>query len=406
MDHAGCPDANSFDAGELQAALDAADAHHNTSSDADRVLIGPGTYLASGATGFRYDGDPVELRGAGSGSGGTRIRPSDPSASNKLLLTVTGSPQYITGLAVELPSGDSNTAIVTHGVLRDVAITAPEAAISATGVSADGPLFVGDARIGLPTSTALGFSAGISGSIGTDLVVRDSTVAAGWAVRGGSSTTLVQRSTLTGFFGLAHSSATARLESSIVHVVNGGVGVYALAGDQPVYTSVDNVTIVGPGLANTTGVLVQASGGSAHSSTAAVTSTLIRDVGHPFEAETSRAGTDAGIYAEYDDLLPPATGRRARATSRSRSRPATGQAGSTRASSPRPGPTRTGCATTRRSSTRERHGRSARRSRPSTPAASSGSPAGAVTSVRASTSTTRPWRPPSPPPRRSRPATR
>jgi hypothetical protein len=305
----GCATANSYPAGGLQDALNAARDHPNAGGP-DRVLIGAGTFAATGLEGFTYYGDPVHIVGAGSGTDGTRFVAADPGARDDRLLSILGPEGHeIEALSARLPASAGNVAIATRGAVANVKLSAPGSATGGGGILGVGSLQVDNAEIEMPTAMTEGSgwfltpSYAIAANSGDELVVRDATLAAHWAITSGATHTVVQRVRATGYFGLAVTSRTASVDSSLIRVLGSGAGVYAGSPGENSYTHVRGATIVGSD-PESIGVHVAGGASSAHNSGASVTSTVIRDVGHPFAATTSRADTDAAIYAEYNDLLP------------------------------------------------------------------------------------------------------
>ena len=128
VDRTGCDAGNTF-TGDLQAALDAAAA----TPAADRVLIGPGTYVRAGATGFSYtSSSPVEI--VGNEGEATVVATSPTLAQNGVAIAVMNGAHVVRDLDVFV--GHANRRGIRVGgtsVLRDSLVTT-EVGLAATGV--------------------------------------------------------------------------------------------------------------------------------------------------------------------------------------------------------------------------------------------------------------------------------
>jgi Ca2+-binding RTX toxin-like protein len=272
-----CVTAGGTDEGsDLQAALDAAQA---TSAVADRIEIGPGSFVGP-AGGFFYSGggaaNTVDIVGAGT-SQTTLSAPAPPGNSGISALTVEGPTpdSTISDLAVVVPGAmpaqfPGNNGIFARAAISDVLVTVDPTAVNATGVYLTGSL-----RDSTVTTPNLSGGAAVRVIDATTGTIEDSTLSGYYGVYGDSTgpatTETVRRVRISAYYtGVYTRSSNVTVEDSLIEVSSGGTyGVQALAGGSSVVddsTTLRNVTIAGAG-----------TGARANSTNAARTATLNLD---------------------------------------------------------------------------------------------------------------------------------
>ncbi len=281
----------------LEQALDLAD----NAPDADRVLLGATTYLASGATGFYYSesGSPVEI--VGQGRGQTIL--TAPSAASFVLRLVGGAGSSVHDLTIRVPQnaagGLKGLSTANAGrrieVVEDTTQANKRYGVELVngGTLEDSSVTLGSAQ----ESTGVLFESG-GGSLLRSAVSARVGV---WSEYGGT----VERSRLTGSeVGLAAYRGMTSVSSSVVRFTNGfGAGIVGLTrfGFQ---TSVkaDGVTIVGPGLPNTFGAYAGTGLVTGAPVSIGLTNSIIRGVSAALYAYAGGAGqaTVAASYSDYD----------------------------------------------------------------------------------------------------------
>jgi hypothetical protein len=283
------------DVDSLTTALDAAD----DAPDADRVLLGAGTYTAPTISGFTYDkaGSPVEIAGAGEGQ--TIITtPGGPTG----LWLIAGAGSSIHDLTIRLPQNaqEGFEALFTDTTARRIQVVEdPVQANRRYGVNLHPGGILEDSSVtlgGVQESGAVLIPQ--SGA-----TVRRSALSARIGVLSYGGT--IEQTRVTGVqYGIrAFRDATAINDSLIRLTGASGVGIYAtsISLSAPKVTA-DGVTIVGPNLPDIGGVGVSTGLQPDQSAELSLTNSIIRGVATPISAAAggSAPGTVSVSYSDYD----------------------------------------------------------------------------------------------------------
>jgi hypothetical protein len=284
----------------LEAAIDEAD----NANDADRIILGAGTYTAQSAHGFDYiNGNaPVEIVGQGVGQ---TILTSPAGGVSWVLRLSAGAGSSIHDLTIRLPQNAVSgfSGLHTNSVARRIEVVEDPTQDNVPRYGVD--LVTGGA---LEDSTAT-----LSGQHSTsavflvtpDVAVRRSALSArvGIMTNGGT----IEHSRVTGeYIGVSAFRNVTTITGSLIRATGtNAYGIYA-EGTPTSHTVVnaDGVTIVGPGQPNTTGVEVGGENAPADIVDLGVnlTNTIIRGVSAPLKATPSGAGqlTISASYSDYD----------------------------------------------------------------------------------------------------------
>src|SRR4051794_12046485 len=288
---------------DLQTALDFA----GLQPDADRIILGGGTYDAPDSNGWVYNSPgPVEIDGGGIGD--TVLTGPGPV---KQLLDLEGGPgTAIQGVSIQLPQMAAlGTALFTNADVKDVAVS--EQASQATthlGVSLIGDGTLEDSSVSMyPGSQATGVALGGSATL------RNSTVSARTAVMsvyGGS----IQRSWLTGDdYALFARGGTTSIENSMLRVNSAsGTGIGALAlGSPHLVVNADGLTMFTGGFGGAhAGVHAEAYDVAGETVDISLKNSILRGFAIPAEAVATGAGaaTIQTSWSDYDASKTQATG--------------------------------------------------------------------------------------------------
>src|SRR3954451_2829163 len=288
---------------DLQTALDFAGA----TPDADRIILGGGTYDAPDSNGWVYNSaSPVEI--AGLGSGNTILTGPAPV---KQLLDLEGGPgTTVHGLSIQLPQmAATGTALFTNADVKGVDISeqTPQA-ITHLGVSLIGNGTLEDSTVSMyPGSQATGVALGGSATL------RNSTVSARtgvMSVYGGS----IQRSWLTGDdYALFARGGTTSIENSMLRVNSAsGTGIGALAlGSPHLVVNADGLTMFTGGFGGAhAGVHAEAYDVAGETVDISLKNSILRGFAIPAEAVATGAGaaTIQTSWSDYDASKTQATG--------------------------------------------------------------------------------------------------
>ncbi len=279
------------DGNAIQAALDAAKGHANAGGP-DRVLVGTGSFsrtIGSGTPGYRYNGDPVTLQGAGAGK--TRLT-RDVWNSSTVLAANGGA--TVRDLSITIPGGSGMHGLgLSNGTADGVTITIANGTLNPTGVDlGNGGVFThGAAKLALGTGVSLSPGATITDSTFGGLFAAQ----AGGA---GAAITISRCRVFAGVNGVLAYYAALTVEDTLVDLGGGGgtavQSVGNLNGDAT--AALRHLTIV-HGSAAAKGVSIQANGGT--TSTATLDDSVIDGVGHPLDLEGDGAGSAVSLTTRY-----------------------------------------------------------------------------------------------------------
>jgi hypothetical protein len=257
----------------------------------DRILLGPGTYVAPGPTGFSYSdpSDPVEIIGSGRG-GPEETLLKGQSGGHDAVLTLLGGPgTSVRNLSIELPVGAASGTIGlrTNGTATVTVTAGAQPAV-------EGAVLVGGGT--LENSVVSG------GTNGTGVIfdegggaVRDSYVG-GHAAVTSSYGGVIERSQLagntTGVYAYRHQTVVRSTEIFVSSQSGIGIAGYVTP-DSDDTVIVDGVNILGAG----GGKAIHASNAfaPAKKSTVTVVNSLFRGFQRSLQAE------GADIHASYSD---------------------------------------------------------------------------------------------------------
>jgi hypothetical protein len=292
---AACVANGGLPAGTVSAAFNAA----NMNPDADRILIGPGTYV-SGVGGLNAGVNPVQVIGAGAGST-TLTGPVDTDT----VMTLSNAASSVSDLTIAIPVNSgvlAKTGLnMQGGAARRIGISAdPNMTVPTTGATVFGGTME-DSTVTLPT--AKGASVGVRLGNST---LRGSTVAANVGVVVGSSYSHVERGrvTTTDGFGIAAFGGVGNDASNVLIRLKGNAtGIKAEAPGYATTFSVRNATIVGDGSPYQMGAGALADG-SPYAANLLVDSSIVRNVATSFG---SFGPGPANVNVKYSDYDPGAT---------------------------------------------------------------------------------------------------
>ena len=268
--------------------------------DPDRIFLGAATYTAPNSGGFDYyQSGPVEI--AGQGTGQTVL--TSPPVGEYVVGLFGGPGTSIHDLTISMPqtSAAGTAGLLTNNAARNIHVTDDGAqAYVRSGVELQWGATLEDSSVALDGGTeTYAVRLGPSGS-----TVRRSALSAQTAVRtqyGGT----IESSRLTGVYDAVSAlGGQTTITGSLLRVTgSSSSGIFA-APSPGVDTSVnaDGVTIVGSGLANTTGVGVGNEPADGQSAVLNLTNAIIRDFPQAVYAQAGGAGhTRVAIsYSDYD----------------------------------------------------------------------------------------------------------
>jgi hypothetical protein len=285
----------------LEAAIDEAD----NANDADRIILGAGTYTAQSANGFDYiNGNaPVEI--VGQGVGQTTL--TSPAGGGSWVMRLSaGAGSSVHDLTIRLPQNAPNafSGLHTNSAARRIEVVEDPTQDNVPRYGVDlvtgGELEDSTVTLNGQHSTSAVFL------VTPGVAVRRSALSArvGATTQGGT----IEHSRVTGeYIGVsAFRNVTAITGSLIRATGTNAYGIYA-EGTPISHTVVnaDGVTIVGPDQPNTVGVEVGGENAPADIADVSVnlTNTIIRGVSAPLAATPSGAG-QLKITASYSDYDP------------------------------------------------------------------------------------------------------
>src|SRR3954464_2597766 len=288
---------------DLQTALDFA----GLQPDADRIILGGGTYDAPDSNGWVYNSPgPVEI---GSRAIGDTVL-TGPAPLTQLLDLEGGPGTTIQGVSIQLPQMAAlGTALFTNADVKDVAVS--EQASQATthlGVSLIGDGTLEDSSVSMyPGSQATGVALGGSATLRNSLVNARTAV---MSVYGGS----IERSWLTGDdYALFARGGTTSIENSMVRVNSAsgtGIGAFAL-GSPHVVVNADGLTMFTGGFGGAhAGVHAEAYDVAGETVDISLKNSILRGFAIPAEAVATGAGaaTIQTSWSDYDASKTQATG--------------------------------------------------------------------------------------------------
>ena len=226
--------------------------------DADRLLIGPGTFTAPTTNGFRFQSAFSALEVKGAGEGKTIL--TGPASSNRVLMLQSTQPTSVSDVTIRMPETFllGGAALDLSGSARRVSITA-DPTQNAPVVAASlrtGSTFE-DGSINVPGASMSSTAALIDGP---NVTIRNATVAGRRAIKGtsGAHNTLIERTTVKsdGGAGVESVAQNMRLKSSIVVSKNLNwnaalLAIGTVAGNAELHA--ENVTLIGDGGTGSTG---------------------------------------------------------------------------------------------------------------------------------------------------------
>jgi hypothetical protein len=285
----GCEPGNTYQT--LEAALGSAE----DASDADRVLIGPGTYTAAFVTGFQYQEStgPVEI--VGTGIGQTIL--TGPAGVDSVL-EVAGAPgTTVSDLTVHAPANAGNgfTGISTNNIARRVEVTAD----FTPGPNLWTGVYLGDGGTLEDSKVALGAAGHTGVFLDGGHVLRCSLSALiGVTANSGS----IEHSRVDGFTGVkAYAGVTSIVASRILGGEEYGIYVASYAGVPQSTVNADSVTIVGGDAGK--GAYASTDFDTGFSADLNLSNSVIR--GFPVSLAASAPGTGkATVAASYSDYDP------------------------------------------------------------------------------------------------------
>jgi hypothetical protein len=275
----------------------------------DRILLGSGFYTAPVATGFSYNdpGDPVEIAGAGRNGAGASVINGQLGGSGQTLFLRGGTGTQVHDVRVDLPvnAALSTYGLATDGVVRRVSVMAKEAQQTngVTGVALFGGTLA-DAIVDVGANNTVGVLMGDEGG-----TLRDSSVSGKIAVSAPYGA-LIERSRLAGAthgVTIQRNQTTIRSSEIVVSDPTGaGIGAYAGSGADDAVV-VDGTTILGPGTANSKGILAGNGYNPAAQVDVTLTNSLVRGFGNPLRA-TGGAPGSVHIAASWSDYAAGSSG--------------------------------------------------------------------------------------------------
>ena len=296
----GC-EANNVDT--LQVALDKAAAN----DDADRVLLGVGTYVAESLTGFDYNSQtaPVEIVGTGRGS---TILTAPTGAIDQVFDLYGPAGTSLHDLTIRIPknAGVNLLALDTRSdVSRIGVVENPDQANWRYGVRLTAPSTLEDSSVALEQGATTGVIMRNAPLASSPSVVRRSTISAGWgawSIGGGR----VERSTVLALNeGVFAEGGATDVEGSVIRYAHPqGHGVYADASGPGTTVNVNNATVVGPGDGKGSGIVATTTNHPTANARVNLTNSIVRA---PKPLDASSAGTGlAEINTAYSDYDPSA----------------------------------------------------------------------------------------------------
>jgi hypothetical protein len=300
-----CVSAGGVDKPNVESALAAAEAD----TALDRVLIGPGTFIAPDG-GYGAPANPVQVIGAGVGAT-TLTAPANTdnvlflgdggSAVSDLKLLIPNNTDNVTKLGLVLPSG---------GIAERVAVGAdPALSTVGIGVQVAGGAVLADSVIDLPTAgaaTTLGVQANAGGS------VRDTRISAraGLAVHGSNVHLERSRITVTNGKGIAVSDSNVNIDATntLIRLIGNSVGVQADTNNNTdAGITARNLTIVGDGSANSAGAVALSN--KDHTASVTLDSSIIRGVATSLRRSSTLGKAELTVrYSDYDPAKVVETG--------------------------------------------------------------------------------------------------
>jgi hypothetical protein len=295
-------------AGSLEEALGQAD----DKTDPDRIFLGAGLHTASSATGFYYSesSSPVEIFGAGRGE--TVL--TAPSAASFVLRLIGGPGSSVQDLTIQLPPSAAAgiKGLSTSNMARRIEVREAESqANDRSGVELVNGGTLEDSTVKLGTGQQ---TAGVRFESGGGILRRSTTSAhfGVWSEYGGT----IEQSRLTGSYGglVAYRNLTT-VSSSLIRFTGPGLSAGIAGATRFASTTsikADGVTIVGPGGANTFGVMAITGILTGAPVDVSLTNSLIRGAATPLAAIADTAG-QARVTASYSDYDPSGNVRQGRA---------------------------------------------------------------------------------------------
>jgi hypothetical protein len=293
---------------DLQQALNDAKA---TTTVADRVLIGPGTYTQM--DGFSYiDGNAantVEIRGVGSPK--PTLTMTTSAVMFPTVLNVAQNGSTVTDLAIDIPPTGANSKGLVFGngnTAQNVTVTGAEAAPNLqTGIQM-GNSSVANSTVTLSQSNGSGIFASANGPIG----ITDTTVVSGrgidLAVGTGNTAVLRRNRISSNSDGILMYYGDVDLDNTLFDLRGGsGDAIYMdtvnLAGELSNTIDASQLTIRN-GDSSSAGI--RQSGGAGNADPNAVQTlnlqdSIIRDVGHPIDQQMPAVGAVYTVNSDHND---------------------------------------------------------------------------------------------------------
>ena len=283
----------------FEQALDQAD----NAGDADRILLGAGTYTAPVASGFDYlkPNAPVEI--VGQGMGQTTL--TSPAGGNSWVLRlIGGAGSSVHDLTIRLPqnAADGFSGLNTTNAARRIKVIEVPAQVSNNRY---GVGLIDGATLEDSSVTLDGQLATVAVSLLTpDVAVRRSALSARTGAESWGGT--IERSRVTGaYVGLFAKRGLTSVAGSLIRVTGGSSNAVFAMPEPGTSTTVnaDGVTLIGPGSPNTFGAAVADEPSPLDGASINLSNAIIRGFSAPLFAASSGAG-EMKIAASYSDYDP------------------------------------------------------------------------------------------------------
>lgn len=291
-----CPAANTYQ--HFEDALAKAD----DATDADRILLGEGTYEAPTASGFGYNqpSSPVEI--VGQGEDRTTVT-SPPGGSLWVMRLVGGPGSSIHDLTIRLPQSAAGgiIALSTANTARRIQVTEDQIETNwRRGVELLDGATLEDSRVSLaPGNTTAVYLKSGGGT------VRDSALSGWWGVWSVGGGTIERSRVTASGTGVAANRGITTVARSLIRMT-GADSVGLSAGPDAAFDvtlNADGVTIIGPGLPQTDGADLFTHFAPSQNARLNLTNSIIRGMSNAMRADAVGSGT-ATIAASYSDYDP------------------------------------------------------------------------------------------------------
>ncbi|MET0511622.1 MAG: hypothetical protein ABW135_08080 [Thermoleophilaceae bacterium] len=279
---------------DLQAALDEA----KKSTDADRIFLGAGDYMAPSNFGFRYDSTgPVEI--IGTGQNNTVL--TAPLGATAVLNLNGGVGSSVHDLAIAIPKYSNGDGLYTRNAARRIYVgEAVEQSHGRDGVKLFSNGMLEDSEVRLARETnATAVELGPGGG-----TVRRSVVSAGTGVMSRYGDGTIESSLVTGLdFGVRALANVTTVRSSRIHLAStNGTGIRADTQSASTTVNADGVTVTAADVPDVVGVSATTALAPTQNARVKLTNSILRVGGKALSAESTDKGeaTVAASYSDYD----------------------------------------------------------------------------------------------------------